>query len=552
MKRLFFLAVIIQISLCVTAQTPSVTILRNQTDAWGLTYTYIGEVKNGKPNGMGIAKYSSGNVKRYVGSFVNGMYSGRGTMLFADGEFLTGTWSNNKINSKGANLTNDGTFYVGDFKNGVKSGHGTMIYKNNAFMVGGFADDKLNGRCINLWADGNIISDNIFVNNKRNGTGFQYEAATKKLYEGEWRDDQWLQATTASFASFLEHPDFTGESNTQHILMGPVTTKGFLKDTSFFYDLPNHKRYFGYYTQGKLDEGLLIGDDSTRFIGALDDNGARGYCYDFKFGSYYSEGNYTNDLLDGDILDINLKKNTVYYGQAVAGAFTGKAHFFNDKDAMYVGDYKNGSFTGQGYRLESNGKFVQGTWDDGKVVKATSIVSSSGESISPAPKTLSEALNIVAKDYPDHYDNISGSLSDDEDYLDWADTLSDNDYSDLYYSLIGFPGTANKDFIVTDFDSTNYYIAKFIDTKDAAKACAKYDEVAKQLQACSFTNKYIKTPIKLKGIVKRVSASSEKVVSELSLATTSSDYKNFHTWLVFDKDKDGNYFVRLDVGEKPD
>jgi hypothetical protein len=551
MKRLLFTAVITQISLCVIAQTPLVGVLKNQTDAWGLSYTYIGEIKNGKPNGMGVAKYSSGNVKRYVGSFVNGVYSGRGTMLFTNGEFLTGSWTNNKINGKGTNLTSDGTFYVGDFKNGVKSGEGIMIYKNNGFMIGEFADDKLNGRCINLWADGNIISDNIYVDDKRNGSGFQYEAASKKLYEGEWRDDKWVQATTASFASFLQHPDFTGESNTSHILMGPVTSRGYLKDTSFFYDLSQHKRYFGYYTEGKLDEGVLIGDDSTRFIGALDDNGAKGYCYDFKFGSYYSEGNYTKDLLDGDILDINLKKNTVYYGQSIAGEFTGKAHFFNDRDAMYVGDYKNGSFTGEGYRIESNGRFIQGTWDDGKVVKATSIISSSGENINPSPKTFSEAMNIVVKDYTDYYDNISGGLSDDKDYLEWSAKLADDDYSDLYYSLIKFPGTAG-DFIVTDFDSTNYYMTKFIETKDIAKAKAKYDEIAKQLQTCTITNKNFKTPVKLQGTIKPVSPASDKVVSKFDLGTTNQEYKNFHAWLVFDQDKNGDYSVTLEIGEKPE
>ena len=29
---------------------------------------------------------------RYVGSFVNGMYNGKGNYVFDDGAFLTGTW----------------------------------------------------------------------------------------------------------------------------------------------------------------------------------------------------------------------------------------------------------------------------------------------------------------------------------------------------------------------------------------------------------------------------------------------------------------------------
>ena len=124
MKQLLILAIAFTISMAVCAQT--VKRLENQKDAWGLTYTFTGEVKNGKPNGMGIAKYTSGNVLRYAGNFVNGMYNGKGTMLFTDGAFLTGNWVNGKLSGKGANLTSGGTLYIGDFVNGEK----ILEYKN--------------------------------------------------------------------------------------------------------------------------------------------------------------------------------------------------------------------------------------------------------------------------------------------------------------------------------------------------------------------------------------------------------------------------------------
>src|SRR5262245_8536317 len=81
----FFLAV--QISFAQTTGR-----LENQTDAWGLTYSFTGELKNGKPNGMGTATYTSGNVIRYVGNFTDGTYNGKGTMFFNNGAFLTGEW----------------------------------------------------------------------------------------------------------------------------------------------------------------------------------------------------------------------------------------------------------------------------------------------------------------------------------------------------------------------------------------------------------------------------------------------------------------------------
>ena len=190
MKQSLLITVALIICTVVNAQTTK--RLQKQTDTWGLEYTYTGEVKNGKPNGMGVAKYTSGNVVRYVGSFVNGVYSGRGTMLFDNGAFLTGTWSNGKLNGKGSNLTQDGALYIGDFADGLKNGKGIIIYKNNSFVKGGFKEDKMSGRCINLWEDGTIISDVVYADDKRNGTGYQYEAKSKTTYAGEWKDDKWF------------------------------------------------------------------------------------------------------------------------------------------------------------------------------------------------------------------------------------------------------------------------------------------------------------------------------------------------------------------------
>ena len=43
--------------------------IENLKDGWDVSVTYTGEIKDGKPNGMGVAKYKSGSAIRYVGSF---------------------------------------------------------------------------------------------------------------------------------------------------------------------------------------------------------------------------------------------------------------------------------------------------------------------------------------------------------------------------------------------------------------------------------------------------------------------------------------------------
>jgi hypothetical protein len=551
MKQLLILAIAFTISMAVCAQT--VKRLENQKDAWGLTYTFTGEVKNGKPNGMGIAKYASGNVLRYAGNFVNGMYNGKGTMLFTDGAFLTGNWVNGKLSGKGANLTSGGTLYIGDFVNGEKNGQGILMYKDNSFTKGGFKDDKFNGRCINLWTDGNIISDIIYVNDKRNGTGYQYEAKSKATYEGEWKDDKWVQATTASFTSFLKAPAFIGEITDAHVLIGPVNSRNFLIDTSYYYDLAKHKRYFGYYVNGNLRNGIIMKDDSTRFMGELNEKGATGYCYDFKFNKYYSEGNYINDYLNGEILDIDLAKKTIYYGGAIQGQFTGKAYFFNDKGTMYAGDYVKGRLNGQGYRLESSGHLTIGTWVDGLTKNVTSITTTKGDIIPGKPKTFLESLNIVIRDYAEYFDNLIGAASDDLSYDDWLATPTDKDaYYDYYNSLVPFFGSTRPDVIADDLDVTNLYIVTLFQGADEARAKAKYNETIKQLTAATINNSVLGKPTKLKGSAVVPDMSKSVNATRFDLDTDASIYSPFHVWVKLRKEINGGYAVSLELGEQND
>ena len=55
---------------------------------------YVGDIRNGKPNGQGTLTYPSGD--KYIGEFKDGEYHGQGTFTF-----------------------NDGAKYVGEFKDGI-------------------------------------------------------------------------------------------------------------------------------------------------------------------------------------------------------------------------------------------------------------------------------------------------------------------------------------------------------------------------------------------------------------------------------------------------
>ena len=61
---------------------------------------YIGEIKNGKPNGKGKV-YNKNNVLIYEGDFINGIKEGIGNMNLGDDKYYYGYFKNEKFNGKG-------------------------------------------------------------------------------------------------------------------------------------------------------------------------------------------------------------------------------------------------------------------------------------------------------------------------------------------------------------------------------------------------------------------------------------------------------------------
>lgn len=87
-----------------------------------LTYAdggkYVGEFKDGNPNGQGIGTMLNG--AKYVGQYRNGMLTGRGTLTWPDGRKYVGEFTDNKPNGQGIQYRADGTILrLGLWENGV-------------------------------------------------------------------------------------------------------------------------------------------------------------------------------------------------------------------------------------------------------------------------------------------------------------------------------------------------------------------------------------------------------------------------------------------------
>jgi hypothetical protein len=510
-------------------------------DAWGTTISYIGEIKNKQPNGLGIAIYSNDFTLRYSGYFVNGLYNGKGVMLFKDGTFLSGDWKNGKLNGKGVNLNKEGDLYIGSFADGKKDGLGTYFFSDKSLLVGSMKNDVIEGRSIYIPASGKTINDNIYVNGKKNGTGYQYEIDSKTLYEGSWNDGNWVSSGTASYMSFLKDNTFYAEKTDAQILMGGIdkTNNNELQDTSFFYDIQNDSRYFGYCDKGLLRDGVII-KDSSRFLGTIKEDGAYGPCSFYKVKKFYDEGNYQNDYLAGNnSLSINLDKLTVYYGTTIQrGLFSGKGWFCNNSNELYVGNFDNGAFTGTGYIIYKNGKTVKGTFRDGDPTTITSITDENGVAIPQKPKTFSQALSLVVNEFDNNYHAFRGDEADEDEYAD---------YYDAYNSIISFPNTAEPDVILEDFDFYLMYNATVYSGVNYEAAVAKYNELCKTLSAVSLNLKVSKTPVTLSGTV----VAPEKGGTTHTQFTLNNypSLSDFNVYVELKYDDDDNYKVSLIAGD---
>ncbi len=93
--------------------------------------TFVGEWRNGAPNGFGKLNYENGD--KYIGDFKDDKKSGQGTLT-----------------------QKNGSKYVGEFKNNEKNGQGTEVYAKGGKYIGEFKGDKRNGQGIYILADGSI------------------------------------------------------------------------------------------------------------------------------------------------------------------------------------------------------------------------------------------------------------------------------------------------------------------------------------------------------------------------------------------------------------
>ena len=114
-------------------------------------------------------KSREGNETYYVGEIKNGKANGNGVALLSTGSRYQGEWEDNRKNGVGEFHWSDGAWYEGEYEEDLRSGRGTYHFPDGSTFVGQWAEDVRNG-------------EGVFYNNKG-----------KVVTRGTWDSDILVQ-----------------------------------------------------------------------------------------------------------------------------------------------------------------------------------------------------------------------------------------------------------------------------------------------------------------------------------------------------------------------
>ena len=161
---------------------------------------YEGEFKDDKMEGKGILYYHSANgeYKKYEGEFVNNKKHGQGKVEFKNGDIYEGEWKND-IREGVGEITysekdeGERTRYIGDFLNNHRTGKGKLIWRDGQLYEGDFVHDVMQGFGILSYCHHDAQNRSKYIgrfrNNQPHGDGKMIWKDGKK-YEGVWSNGE--------------------------------------------------------------------------------------------------------------------------------------------------------------------------------------------------------------------------------------------------------------------------------------------------------------------------------------------------------------------------
>ena len=238
---------------------------------------YYGDLKKGKPNGIGRAVYSGGAI--YEGDYVDGKRQGYGIFKTSYGERYEGDWVNDQRHGTGIFVNLNGDRYEGNWEYGVKQGHGEMTYYSGDKYVGDWENDKRSGRGKYTYADGSYY-DGEWSNN--NGTG-HYVGKDGAEYEGGWDNNSYSGNGSLKYAK--------GDTYVGQWVDGRKNGRG-------IYTFKDGSRYEGDFVDDQPDgEGVFVFASGDKYIGHFKKGKRNGLGTLTKEDGTVIKGQWKNDKL---------------------------------------------------------------------------------------------------------------------------------------------------------------------------------------------------------------------------------------------------------------
>ena len=140
-------------------------------------YVYRGEVKGGKPHGLGQIKYADATL--YQGQWKNGLKHGKGTFISPLHAMFQGHFSHNKF--EGGNIYyKNGDTYSGTVRSDtLRDGTGNMHYANGAYYNGSWEDGAREGFGIYIGDEG-VVKGGYWKKGRFKGEKLLY--TSKRIY----------------------------------------------------------------------------------------------------------------------------------------------------------------------------------------------------------------------------------------------------------------------------------------------------------------------------------------------------------------------------------
>ena len=177
---------------------------------------YIGNWKNGNPNGQGT--WVNSDKSKAVGNWIDGFQEGVFEVFKSDGTLShreiwggkgiglikPGCASGDCENGWGKYVWEDGNWYEGNWKNGLQHGSGNLYWYNGNKYFGDWENNLMSGSGTLIWSDGNIYKGEL-KNGKMNGKGKFYNKEQILTRVGNWIDGEYQIDETGCISGDCEN-----------------------------------------------------------------------------------------------------------------------------------------------------------------------------------------------------------------------------------------------------------------------------------------------------------------------------------------------------------